>query len=184
MVLFMSRYLLLLLSFSLLVACPSGDDDDDSTSDDDDAAAITPEDGTWSLTLDELLEDSCNGFPNAGQGDSLGTTMLGAAMDAGTDFSMVDSDDQTFQCTYSTAPNFTCVADPLVTLQSAVPAATVTRNGTRVGVFTSATEAILSSNINTDTCMGADCDVVEAAGNAQGTIEFPCVVSFTATSSK
>jgi hypothetical protein len=180
----MSRYLLLLLSLSLLVACPSGDDDDSGTSDDDDAAGIDPEEGTWSLVLGELLEDSCNGFPSAGQGDSLGTSTLGAPIEAGTNFSMVDSDDQTFHCTYTSQPNFTCVADPLVTLQSAIPAATVTRNGTRAGVFTSATEATLSTNRNEDTCMGAECDVVEAAGNAQGPIQFPCIVSFSATASK
>jgi len=180
----MSRSLLLLLSLSLVVACPGGDDDDSSISDDDDASGITPEEGVWSINLVALLEDSCNGFPGASAGDSLGTSTLGGATQAGTDFSMVDSDDQTFHCTYTTAPNFTCEADPMVTLESALPAATVTRNGTRAGVFTSATEATLSSNINTDTCVGAECDVVEAAGNAQGPITFPCVVSFTAISSK
>jgi len=180
----MSRYLLLFLSLGLLVACPSSNDDDsgsddDDTANDDDAAELTPEEGSWELTLTQLNTDSCNGAPGAGPGDSLGTTTV-AVTDGGRDFVMIDSDDQTFRCTFTAGDAFTCDADPLNIEVQIFPNATVTRAGTRAGTLDSATTATLSSNTNTDTCEGDDCDEVELAGG----YSFPCVFDFTATAEK
>ena len=175
----MNRILLLLLCLGL-TACPSGDDDDSgAVTDDDDAAGLTPDTGTWDLTLDAVTEDSCNGAPNAQQGDSLGTSVVSGPA-GGADFVMTDSDDQTFDCSFTTSPAFECVARPLVIQATAIPAATVTRNGTRAGTLDSSGEMTLSANRNEDTCTGAECDVVEQAGNANGPFTFPCVFAFSA----
>ena len=168
----MLRYLLLLSATGLLIGCPPGDDDD-AVGDDDDAVDVTPDAGTWDLTLTALNTDSCDGAPNAGPGDSLGTTEVVAAGD-GT-FTMTDSDNQTFDCTLDGGGDFSCVAQPMNIPLPVFPNATVTRNGTRSGTFTAAGVGALT-NRNEDTCEGADCPVVEQAGG----YTFPCVFDFDA----
>ena len=182
----MRRSLLLLSSLGLLIACPSGNDDDSAgAGDDDDAAAdITPEEGTWNLTLGgALAQDSCDFFPGAGSGDSLGTSELTLSTDAGVDFVMVDSDDQIFDCTIS-GSSYSCVARALVLPgDPLIPDYEVTRTGTRSGNLSSATSMTFVA-VNTDECEGVDCGTVEQVGNAQGPYSFPCVFEFSGTASK
>ncbi|MCO4770213.1 MAG: hypothetical protein KDA24_09305 [Deltaproteobacteria bacterium] len=175
----MLRTVLLLSCLGLLVGCPSGNDDDSASNDDDSVADITPEEGSWELTLTTLITDSCNLVPNAGPGDSLGTTDLALGGDA--DFVMTDSDDQTFDCTNGAGNTFSCIGRPFdVPVPAIFANATVTRAGSRTGVFTSATEATLGSNVNTDTCEGSDCTVIE---QAEG-FTYPCVFEFEADADK
>ena len=188
----MYRFLLLLLCAGLLTACPvnsgSGDDDDSGTDDDDtssgdddDAAGFLPEEGTWSLTLDDLIEDSCDAAPGAGSGDSLGNTTL-TLLDGGADgFVMVDSDDQTFRCDFDAGSDvaFSCTADEMdlgSPDSTFFPNITIKRNGTRAGTFLAADEARLSLNVNTDTCEGAECGTYEQTQ----AFTFPCVFEFSA----
>lgn len=187
----MYRFLLLLLCAGLLTACPSNsggddddsgsDDDDTSSGDDDDTAGFLPEEGPWSLTLDDLMEDSCDAAPGAGSGDPLGTSTL-TLLDGGADgFVMVDSDTQTFRCDFDAGSEvaFSCTADEMdlgSPDSTFFPNITIKRNGTRTGTFLAADEARLSLNVNTDTCEGAECATYEQTQ----AFTFPCVFEFSA----
>jgi hypothetical protein len=169
----MLRTALALSCLALLIGCPPANDDD--SADDDDAATISPTEGTWDLTLTELVTDSCDGAPGAQPGDSLGTTEVALSTAAGVDFTMTDSDNQVFECTLGAGGAFSCVGVPKNIPLPVFPNATVTRDGVRAGTFSAEGVAALS-NTNTDTCEGADCPVVEQAGG----YTFPCVFEFDA----
>ncbi len=185
----MSRLLLLLALPFALCACPpaeAGDDDDSAAPDDDDAAddddstpaRVQPSEGIWALTLMSITADDCNLQPAAGEGDSLGTTTLAMTQSGPGDFLLTDSDDQTFHCTWTTGNDFVCNADLWTDSINAAlfPNATLQRKGSRSGTFKGPTSATLT-NINVDTCEGADCPLVEQAGG----YTFPCTLSFAAT---
>ncbi len=178
---------LLLILGLLLMGCPTtgggrgGGDDDDSAdgSDDDDSTPdqIEPAEGIFTLTLTEMTTDDCNLVPNAAPGDSLGSTTLTLVGDEDVDFTLVDGDDQTFRCAWSDGNSFVCDADPVESEISPLLAdATHIRNGSRSGTFDSATTAT-TTNINVDTCEGADCGLAEEAGG----YTFPCTFGFDAT---
>lgn len=190
-----------LLALALLLAssaCPpvtTGDDDDSTATDDDDSTAndddsattddddstparIEPSEGIWALTLTELTADDCDLQPGVQPGDSLGTTTLTLVQPPDIDFTLTDSDDQVFHCSWTEGDSFVCNADLWTdTINAALfPNATLNRNGSRSGTFTSATAATLT-NINVDTCEGDDCPLVEQAGG----YVFPCTLGFDAT---
>jgi|GEM_PF-3109299 len=148
----------------------TGDDDDD-TGDDDDSVEF--ETGTWDASLGEVLADSC--FGTAGDsGGSLGTTQVASIGAAGVDFTMRDSDQQFFECQFTSGASFTCVAEPLD-----IPVdgweVQITRNANRVGVFSSPTQGSYEQDY-ADTCLGPDCSNLADALE----IAFPCVSTFTA----
>jgi|GEM_PF-7110296 len=167
------RWLPLLLLLAGCAATPNPTDDDDATA----APDIELTDGTWALTLTELREDSCGGADSAKPGASLGTT---AVTSDGDSFVMVDSDDQTFDCS-RTGNAFECTARPWVDegpFGPVLPDADLHRSGVRSGTIT-APGAMALENVNSDACTGDHCDKVEAAGG----FTFPCVYSFLADAS-
>jgi hypothetical protein len=177
----MLRLLLIALSL-LIVGCPttrsSGDDDDSGSGDDDDATGtIEPAEGIWLLTLTEVGTDDCSLLTGAAAGDSLGSTTLALVKTADEDFTLTDGDDQTFHCMWGDDNSFVCDADVWTDSISALfPDATLIRNGSRTGTFDSPTSAT-TTNINVNTCEGAECGLAEDAGGYQ----FPCTFGFDAT---
>ena len=176
----MLRPWLLLLALISFGCAPVATDDDDSAeedADDDDAAPVQPVEGTWALTLTALTTDDCALNPSLQPGASLGSTALAMSQAADQDFTLTDSDDQIFRCAWTTNPAFTCTAEPWTDgINVLFPDAALHRAGTRSGSFDSPTSAALD-NVNVDTCEGAQCGDVEAAGG----YAFPCTLAFAAT---
>jgi hypothetical protein len=178
----MRPWILLALALSACPPAAAGDDDDSGPppADDDDTtpARVEPAPGIWALTLTAITADDCNLQPSASAGDSLGSTTLALVPQGPEAFTLTDSDDQRFRCTWTKGSDFVCEADPWIDSINAAlfPNATLHREGSRTGTFQSATSATLT-NTNVDACKGTDCPLVEQAGG----YTFPCTLGFTAT---